>query len=65
MSGFIASMIVYDSLHYYCHFGPETEIKWLKAVRIKHQKHHYRTPQANFGVTTSLWDIIFGTFDNR
>lgn len=65
MIGFIASLITYDSIHYYCHFGPETSMQWLKNLRIKHLKHHYRNPQANFGVTSSLWDIVFNTTDNK
>lgn len=61
--GFVGTLIAYDCIHYYCHFGPETEWPWLKTLRINHLKHHFRNQQANFGVTTNLWDKIFGTFD--
>jgi sterol desaturase/sphingolipid hydroxylase (fatty acid hydroxylase superfamily) len=29
-----------------------------------HNIHHYH-PEANFGVTTSLWDVILGTHYHR
>ena len=63
MSGFIGGAIVYDSIHYYCHFGPELEVGWLKRLRVNHMKHHYRNSRSNFGVTTNLWDIVFGTYE--
>lgn len=59
--GLIGAIIVYDSIHYYCHFGPEINIKWLKYLRINHLKHHYRDPTRYFGVTNTIWDEIFGT----
>lgn len=61
--GFASTIIAYDSIHYYCHFGPETNISWLKTLRINHLKHHYRNKDKNFGVTTNFWDKCFGTFD--
>lgn len=63
--GFMLTICAYDSIHYYCHFGGETSIKWLKRLRINHLKHHYRDQQTNFGVTTNLWDKVFGTYDNK
>jgi sterol desaturase/sphingolipid hydroxylase (fatty acid hydroxylase superfamily) len=63
--GFILTLICYDAMHYYCHFGPEINIEWLKRLRINHLKHHYRDQQTNFGVTTNFWDKVFGTYDNK
>ena len=63
--GFTLAVISYDGIHYYCHFGPETSIGWLKNLRIHHLKHHYRNQNVNFGVTNTFWDKIFGTFDGR
>jgi sterol desaturase/sphingolipid hydroxylase (fatty acid hydroxylase superfamily) len=56
-------MIMYESIHYYCHFGPEIQIKWLKTLKINHLKHHYRNQSKNYGVTTNFWDKIFGTYE--
>lgn len=63
--GFMGTIVTYDSIHYYCHFGPETTLGWLKRLRINHLKHHYRDQQTNFGVTTNFWDRVFGTYDNK
>lgn len=61
--GFMGTLICYDGIHYFCHFGPETEVGWLKTLRLNHLKHHYRSQQTNFGVTTNIWDKVFGTYD--
>ena len=63
--GFMLTIIAYDSIHYYCHFGPETNIPWLKKMRINHLKHHYRDFNTNFGVTSNVWDKAFGTYDYK
>jgi sterol desaturase/sphingolipid hydroxylase (fatty acid hydroxylase superfamily) len=63
--GLISFMVGYDAVHYYCHFGPELEIPWLKTLRINHLKHHYRNQKTNFGVTTNLWDKLLGTYDSK
>jgi sterol desaturase/sphingolipid hydroxylase (fatty acid hydroxylase superfamily) len=62
-AGFLTAMIAYDCIHYYCHFGPELEIQWLKKRRINHLKHHYRNQSKNYGVTTNIWDKVFGTYE--
>ena len=59
--GFLATVIFYDSIHYYCHYGPELNIRWLKYLRINHLKHHYRDQSRFFGVTNTFWDLVFGT----
>jgi sterol desaturase/sphingolipid hydroxylase (fatty acid hydroxylase superfamily) len=30
-------------------------------VKRYHMLHHFRTPDARFGVSSPLWDIVFGT----
>jgi sterol desaturase/sphingolipid hydroxylase (fatty acid hydroxylase superfamily) len=63
--GFIGTLVNYDSIHYYCHFGPQIDIGWLKTLRIHHLKHHYRDQATNFGVTNIFWDWVFGTEENK
>jgi 4-hydroxysphinganine ceramide fatty acyl 2-hydroxylase len=59
--GLFMTMILYDFMHYLCHFGAETDIKWIKYMRIYHLKHHYRDQNRFFGVTNPFWDKVFGT----
>ena len=59
-AGAITGYIVYDMIHYYSHHGqPSTwYLKWIKRY---HHMHHYFNPHLGFGVSTPLWDYIFGT----
>ena len=61
LNGLVSTLALYDLLHYYCHFGPEINIKWIKFMRIYHLKHHYRNQNAYFGVTNPFWDYFFGS----
>jgi dihydroceramide fatty acyl 2-hydroxylase len=54
-------MILYDILHYYFHFGPDFYIPIASELRRNHMKHHFRDSDRGFGVTTTIWDWVFGT----
>ena len=53
--------ISYDWLHYYTHyFNPRSGPgKWLKRY---HMMHHFDSPHHRFGITSPLWDRVFGTY---
>jgi sterol desaturase/sphingolipid hydroxylase (fatty acid hydroxylase superfamily) len=34
----------------------------LRYLRRYHLLHHYKTPDLRFGVTSPLFDLLFGTF---
>ena len=59
-AGFVTGYISYDMLHYAEH---HLSMKWgfLKFVKRYHLLHHFRTPEHRFGVSSPLWDYIFGT----
>ena len=59
-SGFVAGYLTYDMLHYSMH---HFRMQWgvLRSRRKYHMLHHGSTPNRRFGVTSSLWDIVFGT----
>jgi sterol desaturase/sphingolipid hydroxylase (fatty acid hydroxylase superfamily) len=59
-SGFIAGYLVYDMTHYATHHFPMRR-GVLKALKRYHMQHHYKTPSARFGVSSPLWDLVFGT----
>ncbi|GAP06721.1 sterol desaturase [Anaerolinea thermolimosa] len=59
-SGFIAGYLFYDLTHYATHHFPMRRGVW-KYLKRYHMQHHYKTPNARFGVSSPLWDLIFGT----
>jgi sterol desaturase/sphingolipid hydroxylase (fatty acid hydroxylase superfamily) len=63
-SGIVMGYLVYDCAHYYIHhFKPRTAIG--RALRAHHNKHHHNPKYAElkFGVSTTLWDHVFRTYD--
>lgn len=58
--GVLAGFIGYEALHYRFHFcAPRTRLE--ARLRARHLAHHLRAPNELFGVTTPLWDRVFGT----
>jgi sterol desaturase/sphingolipid hydroxylase (fatty acid hydroxylase superfamily) len=62
-AGFISGYLVYVSLHYAIHaYAPP---KLLKTLWRNHHLHHYKYPDKAFGVSSMLWDKLFGTMPDR
>lgn len=61
-AGFIFGYICYDEIHYATHHAPFKGgiFLWLKHHHIL---HHYREPARGFGVSSPLWDYVFGTME--
>jgi sterol desaturase/sphingolipid hydroxylase (fatty acid hydroxylase superfamily) len=34
---------------------------WVSQSKRYHMQHHYKTPDQRFGVSSPLWDMVFGT----
>lgn len=64
-SGFILGYLLYASMHYAIHaWSPP--FKWMKPIWRNHHLHHYKNDDKGFGVSSHLWDKVFGTsFDLR
>jgi dihydroceramide fatty acyl 2-hydroxylase len=64
LAGTFVGYVAYDWVHYYTHhFRPTTRLgKWLRKY---HMEHHYLDHGAHFGVSSPLWDVVFGTFRAR
>ena len=61
--GFLFGYIVYGSMHYAIHaFAPP---KFMKALWRNHHLHHYKAPEKGFGVSSVLWDVVFGTVPKK
>ncbi|MCB9779759.1 MAG: sterol desaturase family protein [Alphaproteobacteria bacterium] len=65
-SGFVFGYCVYDCMHYLQH---HSRIKWKWFLRLKahHMSHHHnkKYQELRFGVSTRVWDYVFGTVEPK
>lgn len=59
-SAFIFGYLAYDLTHYATHHFP-MRVGYLKFLKRYHMQHHYKTPNDRYGVTSPIWDRVFGT----
>ncbi len=59
-TGFMACYIGYEVLHRRLHTHPPKG-RFGRWARKNHFHHHFCDPQVNHGVTTPIWDRVFGT----
>ena len=58
--GFIIGYLLYGTIHYAIHaWNPP--FKWMKPLWRNHHLHHYKDENHGFGVSSTLWDHVFGT----
>lgn len=59
-AGFLFGYAAYLSVHYIVHrFKPPKNA--FKVLWIHHSIHHYQDDEVAFGVSSPLWDYVFGT----
>lgn len=61
-AGFLLGYIFYDEIHYATHHAP---LKGKVGLWLKHHhiRHHYKDPGRGYGVSSPLWDYVFGTME--
>jgi dihydroceramide fatty acyl 2-hydroxylase len=52
MAGMLGGYAAYEWIHYSTHY-----------LRAYHLAHHHKSPKTRFGVTSPLWDYVFGTHE--
>lgn len=61
---FIIGYLCYDYIHYAVHhFNPRTKVG--KTIKQHHMLHHYVSPNARWGVSTPIWDHVFGSLEEK
>ena len=55
--GYISYLLVHDAVHRW-QLG---ETSLMRSHRLRHLRHHRHPVPGNFGVTTGVWDLVFGT----
>jgi sterol desaturase/sphingolipid hydroxylase (fatty acid hydroxylase superfamily) len=64
LPGFLVGYAYYLAVHYMVHIyqPPKNFLRWLW---VNHSVHHYKDGDLVFGVSSPLWDYIFGTMRAR
>lgn len=60
LPGFLVGYAYYLSIHYIVHIYQPPK-NFLKFLWVNHAIHHYKDGDQVFGVSSPLWDYIFGT----
>lgn len=64
LPGFLAGYAFYLSVHYMVHvYQPPKNV--LRVLWINHSVHHYKHGEYVFGVSSPLWDYIYGTMREK
>lgn len=63
-AGFVLGYCVYDCAHYAVHHL-KWQARWFQRLRAHHMSHHHNPKyhSLRFGVSTMLWDRVFGTME--
>ena len=59
-TGFLIGYLIYDLTHYATHHFPMRS-GYAKYIKRYHMQHHYKTPNARYGVSSPVWDVVFRT----
>ena len=58
--GFLFGYLMYGTMHYAIHaWNPP--FKWMKPLWRNHHLHHYKNELNGYGVSSTIWDHVFGT----
>ncbi|GAB0100585.1 Fatty acid 2-hydroxylase [Sergentomyia squamirostris] len=60
LAGGLAGYVVYDMIHFYLHYGNPSG-GHLYFMKRYHYQHHFVHHDKGFGISSSMWDDIFGT----
>lgn len=60
LAGLLIGYVYYEWTHYKVHNCPSKYVHTRWQQRL-HRYHHHRDDQRNYGVTSPLWDWVFGT----
>ncbi|XP_076239715.1 fatty acid 2-hydroxylase [Calliopsis andreniformis] len=61
VAGTVTGYVAYDLTHYYLHHGAPKVGTYLYDMKRNHNYHHFLHHDLGFGISSILWDHIFGT----
>jgi sterol desaturase/sphingolipid hydroxylase (fatty acid hydroxylase superfamily) len=63
-AGLVFGYLVYDTVHYAVHhYNLRSPV--LLYLKKHHFRHHYQDSTQDYGVSSPLWDLILGTWDEK
>jgi sterol desaturase/sphingolipid hydroxylase (fatty acid hydroxylase superfamily) len=63
-AGFIVGYSLYLGVHYMVHaYAPPKN--FFRVLWVNHSLHHYKNGKMVFGVSSPLWDYIYGTMSKN
>lgn len=60
-AGLVSGYLWYVFVHHASHHLRPRRGSYLYWARMRHARHHHLSDSGNFGVTTAIWDHVFGT----
>jgi len=60
VAGTMAGYLIYDLLHYATHHFTMRR-GYARYIKRYHMLHHYKSPDTRYGVSSPVWDWVFGT----
>lgn len=60
LAAIIAGYLLYEAVHLRIH-GNDAGGPWLTALRRRHYYHHFADDRYCYGVTSPVWDRVFGS----
>ncbi|XP_030380364.1 dihydroceramide fatty acyl 2-hydroxylase FAH2 [Scaptodrosophila lebanonensis] len=61
--GALIGYLSYDMIHYYLHYG-NPKAKHLYNMKRYHYQHHFVHQNLGYGISSTLWDVVFKTCIN-
>lgn len=65
----VATALLIFSGYEFCHCIQHLPItprwQWLRDIKRRHLAHHFQNEHGNFGITSFIWDRVFGTLHDR
>ena len=58
--GFVAGYLTYDMTHYVVHHA-NWKNQYFQNLKKHHILHHFKYPDQGYGVSSTLWDKVFGS----
>jgi len=60
-AGGLLGYVGYDLTHYYLHHSGKSWLSYFVDLKSYHLAHHYKQHRLGYGITSKLWDHVFGT----